>query len=133
MGAVTPIFEDWQLFPLPMIGGFTARVRFDGLLNYERYFRSFVVIRPVYGLPEGVVRGPGRRFYPRVDSPEYIHAFPIPADLLARGWGLREFEIRKFLKRPYIGRSDEPAYNVTMAQYNFNELPDLITGGGEYG
>lgn len=132
MGTVTPIFNDWQLFPQPSIGGKTFMVRFNGIANYELYFRTFVVINPVYIINQEVVDGPGKRFYPNRNRSEIITVFDIPPEFEARGLVVRDFAIRKFLRRPYIGRSGEPNYSVTMLDYVHNETPVGISGGGFY-
>lgn len=117
LGSVTPSLNNWITFPQAMVAGGTARVVFENLQAYPLYFRTFVVIRPVWSVSGGFVRGRGLRFYPNIDSPDIMTEFPIPQGLQDEGYFVRDFEVKKFLRRPYIGRSGEPQYSVRLLDW----------------
>lgn len=133
LGVVTPGLSQWTRFPLPMAGGVAAKIKFEGLNGYNLYFVTFIVIRPVYGLPTGDIAGEGKRFYPKTEQPEILADFPIPQDMLNRGDVTRAFEVKKFLKwrnRPV--RSGEPLYRVRLFDFTYDDLGCAGPREGEY-
>lgn len=117
LGVITPVLNDWRFFPEPMVGGSAVRVKFLGLNGYPLYFRTYVVIRPVYAAGDGQIRGLGKRFFPSLENTDILTEFPVPENLMDQGYAVRDFEIKKFLRRPYIGRSGEPNYSVQLFDY----------------
>lgn len=132
LGTVSPTFNDWVTFPVQSLGGTIFKIRFNGIENWEQFFKTFIVIRPVHLIADEVLVGKGSRFWPNRDTPEIEYRCPLPEELLVQARTIRQFQIKRFWCRRYIGRSGEPNYSITLFDYRFDQTNSEIIFDGEY-